>query len=66
MLLFMLFITRRVTHLFRQMEQAVFEKYVLCLAPCAIYYDYIVLHSADFLVLYQLLQVLGFRTWIQD
>lgn len=56
----------RVTHLFRQVEQAIFEKYVFGLAPCSIYDDYIVLHSAYFLVLHQLFQVLGFGTWIQD
>lgn len=62
----MVSITNRFTHLSRQVEQAIFEKYVLCLAPCAIYDNYIVLHSANFLVLHQLFQVLGFWTWIQD
>lgn len=48
------------------MEQAVFEEHVFRLAPGAVYDDHIMFHSPYFLVLHQLLQVLGFRAWIQD
>lgn len=54
------------TNLFRQVEQVVFEEHVFGLAPSAIYDDHIVLHSAYFLVLHQLLQVLGLGAWIKD
>lgn len=48
------------------MEQAVFEEHVFSLAPGAVYDDHIMFHCADFLVLHQLLQVLGFGTRVQD
>lgn len=53
-------------HLFGQVEQAVFEEHVFRLAPGAVYDDHIVFHCAHFLVLHQLLQVLGFGTWVED
>lgn len=54
------------TNLFGQVEQAVFEEHVFRLAPGAVYDDHIMFHSPYFLVLHQLLQVLGFGAWIQD
>lgn len=54
------------THLSGQVEQVVFKEHVLGLAPGAVYNDHIMFHCAYFLVLHQLLQVLGFRSWIED
>lgn len=54
------------THLFRQVEKAVFEEHVFGLAPSAIYDNHIMFDSADFLELHQLFQVLGFGARIQD
>lgn len=48
------------------MEQAVFEEHVFGLAPGAVYDDHITFYSTHFLVLHQLLQVLGFGAWVQD
>ena len=54
------------THLFGQVEQAVFEEHVFGLAPGAVYDDDVVVLCGCVLVLHQLLQVLGLGTWVQD
>lgn len=41
-----LIVTHSYTHLFRQVEQAVFEEHVFGLAPGAVYDDHIMFHSA--------------------